>query len=317
MRERIILNAKNIIAKEAKAIEGLVAQLDENFSLAAEAILACSGKVIVTGMGKSGHVGKKTAASLTSTGTPALFIHPAEALHGDLGVVAACDVVLAISSSGNTDEILRLIPFFKNNGNVIVAMTGNPDSSLARNSDYHISVAVNGEACHLSLAPTSSSTAALVMGDALTIVLSQERGFREEDFARLHPGGTLGRRLLTRVADVMRCDNLPIVPPDILLSDAILAISDSRLGMAVIVENGALLGVVTDGDVRRAMGKFGHRFFDVPVRDIMTREPKTIRADRPITEAEHIMQSNKVHSLVVLDSGEKFVGILEFYHLMI
>lgn len=317
MNERIILNAKGVITAEAVAVAGLIDQLDSNFSSSVEAVLACKGKVIVTGMGKSGHIGNKIAASLASMGTPALFMHPAEALHGDLGVISEADIVLAISSSGFTDELLRLIPFFKDNGNLVISMTGNSESSLARNSDWHILTSVSKEACHLSLAPTSSSTAALVMGDALTVAISREKGFKAEDFARLHPGGSLGRRLLTKVADVMRSDGLPTVPPDTLLPQAIIVISDSRLGMAVIMNNESICGVVTDGDVRRAMSKYGRSFFDVPVSEVMSRSPKTILSDRPITEAETLMHKNKVHSLVAVDSQGKLVGILEFYQLML
>lgn len=317
MNKRILENAKSVIRDEAKAVLELESQVDENFVAAVEAILACKGKVIVTGMGKSGHICNKITASMASMGTPALFLHPAEAFHGDLGVVSPEDIVLAVSSSGYTDEILKLIPFFKDNGNVIISMTGNPDSSLARNSNYHIQVAVSGEACPLSLAPTSSSTATLVMGDALTIALSQERGFRAEDFARLHPGGSLGRRLLTRVGDVMRSDNLPCVSSDTLLSEAIIAISDARLGMAVIVDDGKICGIVTDGDVRRAMSRYRERFFNIPVSEVMTCTPKTISTERPITEAETIMQNNKIHSLVVVDKEGNLAGVLEFYQLML
>lgn len=313
---RILDSARRTITVEAHAIEGLVANLTPDFEGAVEAILACKGKVVITGMGKSGLIGNKIAATFASTGTPSFSLHPGEAYHGDLGMISDEDVVLAISNSGYTDEILKLIPFLEDNKNVVISMTGNPDSTLARHSAYHLNVAVGEEACPLSLAPTSSTTAALVMGDALAVALMYERGFKAEDFARFHPGGSLGRRLLTRVSDVMRSENIPIVNPTMKLGEVIIAISNARLGIAVIVDNGQIAGVVTDGDVRRAMLKYRENFFDTDVLQIMSSTPKTISKNARITEAEELMQRNKIHSLIVTDDAGNLAGIVELYDLM-
>lgn len=301
---------------EAEALMRLGGQLTDDFDRAVKTILACSGKVIVTGMGKSGIIGRKIAATLASTGTPSFFLHPGEAYHGDLGMIGKPDVVIALSYSGYTDEVLKLIPYFQNNGNIVISITGNPASTLARNSAYTLNVAVGHEACPLSLAPTSSTTATLAMGDALAIALMYERGFKEEDFARFHPGGSLGRRLLTKVGDVMRRENLPVVPPTMKLSDVIIVISDARMGVAVITKDDKIRGLVTDGDVRRAMQKYGNEFFDLSVDRIMTRTPKLIRETDRVTDAEEIMQRNKIHSLIVTDEEERLVGIVELYDLM-
>ena len=308
-------NAIHTIRTEAAAIAHLEQLLTDDFENAVRYVLGCKGKVIVTGMGKSGQIGKKIAATLASTGTPSFFLHPGEAFHGDLGMVSKEDVIFAISNSGNTDEVLELIPFFEDNGNVIIAMTGNPESTLARHATYHLNIAVDSEACPLSLAPTSSTTASLVMGDALALALMNERHFKEEDFARFHPGGSLGRKLLVRVCDVMRRDNLPIVPPTMRLADVIIAISKARLGIAVVVENERICGLFTDGDMRRTMQKYGNAFFDMPVSDVMTRTPKVISQRARISEAEALMQRYKIHSLPVVDENDKLVGIVEVYDL--
>ncbi|MDR0510880.1 MAG: KpsF/GutQ family sugar-phosphate isomerase [Rikenellaceae bacterium] len=312
----ILKSALDTVRIEAAAISGLAANLTDDFEKAVRALLACRGKVIVTGMGKSGLIGRKIAATLSSTGTSSFFLHPGEAYHGDLGMIARSDALLAISNSGNTDEILKLIPFLEDNGNVVVSMTGNPASTLARHSTCHLNIAVAEEACPLSLAPTSSTTATLVMGDALAVALMHERGFRAEDFARFHPGGTLGRRLLTRVGDVMRSDNLPVVPPTMKLGEVIIAISDARLGVAIIVDGRDIRGVVTDGDVRRAMLRYRESFFDTDVAQIMTRTPKTVSREARITEAEQLMQHNKIHSLIVTGPDGELAGIVELYDLM-
>ena len=259
--------AVDTIHAEADAVSRLATLLTDDFEGAVRAILACTGKVVVTGMGKSGLIGKKIAATLASTGTPAFFLHPGEAYHGDLGMISRNDIVLAMANSGQTDEILRLIPFMQRNGNRIIAMTGNPESTLAKNAHYHLNVNVTREACPMNLAPTSSTTAMLVMGDALAIALIRERNFRPEDYAVFHPGGSLGRRLLTRVRDVMRKD-IPCVEPTATLGDVIIRISDARLGIAAIVEQGRLTGVITDGDVRRAMTKYKENFFNIEARQI-------------------------------------------------
>lgn len=308
--------ALNTFRAEAEAVQSLAGQLTDDFEKAVRAILATHGKVIVTGMGKSGLVGRKIAATLASTGTPSFFLHPGEAYHGDLGVIEAGDIVLALSNSGQTDEVLRLIPYLQECGNTVIAMTGNAGSTLAKNSTYHLDVSVKSEACPLSLAPTCSTTAQLAMGDALAVALMNERGFRAEDFARFHPGGSLGRRLLTRVGDVMRSEHLPTASPSSRLGEVIITISDARMGVAVILDEGKIAGIVTDGDVRRAMLKYGARFFDITADEIMTRTPKTVSVADRLTDAEQLMQDNKIHSLIVVDRDGKLAGIVELYDLM-
>lgn len=301
---------------EAAAVRNLSNLLTDDFAKAVEAILKCTGKVVVTGMGKSGIIGKKIAATLASTGTPSFFLHPGEAYHGDLGMISSNDIVLAIANSGQTDEILRLIPFMQNNGNTIIAMTGNPESTLAKNAHLNLNIAVEREACPLNLAPTSSTTAMLVMGDALAIALMKVRGFRAEDYAVFHPGGSLGRRLLTRVKDVMRKDAL-CVPKTMTLGDVIIAISDARLGIAAVVEDGKLIGVITDGDVRRAMAKYKERFFSIQAEEIMSRTPKTISPEARITAAEEMMRVHKIHSIIVTDDNSAVVGVVEFFNVSV
>ena len=309
-------SALNTFRAEAEAVQSLAGQLTDDFEKAVRAILATHGKVIVTGMGKSGLVGRKIAATLASTGTPSFFLHPGEAYHGDLGMIEAGDIVLALSNSGQTDEVLRLIPYLQECGNTVIAMTGNAGSTLAKNSTYHLDVSVKSEACPLSLAPTCSTTAQLAMGDALAVALMNERGFRAEDFARFHPGGSLGRRLLTRVGDVMRSEHLPTASPSSRLGEVIITISDTRMGVAVILDEGKIAGIVTDGDVRRAMLKYGARFFDITADEIMTRTPKTVSVADRLTDAEQLMQDNKIHSLIVVDRDGKLAGIVEPYDLM-
>ena len=309
-------SALNTFRAEAEAVQSLAGQLTDDFEKAVRAILATHGKVIVTGMGKSGLVGRKIAATLASTGTPSFFLHPGEAYHGDLGMIEAGDIVLALSNSGQTDEVLRLIPYLQECGNTVIAMTGNAGSTLAKNSTYHLDVSVKSEACPLSLAPTCSTTAQLAMGDALAVALMNERGFRAEDFARFHPGGSLGRRLLTRVGDVMRSEHLPTASPSSRLGEVIITISDARMGVAVILDEGKIAGIVTDGDVRRAMLKYGARFFDITADEIMTRTPKTVSVADRLTDAEQLMQDNKIHSLIVVDRDAKLAGIVELYDLM-
>ena len=304
-------SALNTFRAEAEAVQSLAGQLTDDFEKAVRAILATHGKVIVTGMGKSGLVGRKIAATLASTGTPSFFLHPGEAYHGDLGMIEAGDIVLALSNSGQTDEVLRLIPYLQECGNTVIAMTGNAGSTLAKNSTYHLDVSVKSEACPLSLAPTCSTTAQLAMGDALAVALMNERGFRAEDFARFHPGGSL-----TRVGDVMRSEHLPTASPSSRLGEVIITISDARMGVAVILDEGKIAGIVTDGDVRRAMLKYGARFFDITADEIMTRTPKTVSVADRLTDAEQLMQDNKIHSLIVVDRDGKLAGIVELYDLM-
>ena len=307
-------SAIHTINTEADAVRNLVNELTDDFEKAVKAILASDGKVIVTGMGKSGIIGKKIAATLASTGTPSFFMHPGEAYHGDLGMIESRDVVIAIANSGQTDEILKLIPFFEHNKNVVIAMTGNPDSTLAKHAHYHLNIGVEREACPLNLAPTSSTTTTLVMGDALAVALLTERNFKAEDYAVFHPGGSLGRRLLTRVQDVMRRDNLPLVDKTTTLGDVIIAISDARLGIAAVVEDGKLIGVITDGDVRRAMAKYKAEFFNIQAQEVMTRTPKTILPDQRIVVAEEMMRNHKIHSIVVVNEANEVVGIVEFFN---
>lgn len=307
-------SAIHTINTEADAVRNLVNGLTDDFEKAVKAILASDGKVIVTGMGKSGIIGKKIAATLASTGTPSFFMHPGEAYHGDLGMIESRDVVIAIANSGQTDEILKLIPFFEHNKNVVIAMTGNPESTLAKHAHYHLNIGVEREACPLNLAPTSSTTTTLVMGDALAVALLTERNFKAEDYAVFHPGGSLGRRLLTRVQDVMRRDNLPLVDKTTTLGDVIIAISDARLGIAAVVENGKLIGVITDGDVRRAMAKYKAEFFNIQAQEVMTRTPKTILPDQRIVVAEEMMRNHKIHSIVVVNEANEVVGIVEFFN---
>ena len=316
MNSSIIESALRTFREESEAVASLAEQLTEDFEKSVRAILATHGKVIVTGMGKSGLIGRKIAATLASTGTPSFFLHPGEAYHGDLGMIETADIVLALSNSGQTDEVLRLIPYLQTNGNTVIAMTGNANSTLAKNSTYHLDVSVKNEVCPLNLAPTCSTTAQLAMGDALAMALMHERNFRAEDFARFHPGGSLGRRLLTKVGDVMRKEHLPTATPSTKLGEVIITISDARMGVAVIMDNGRIAGIVTDGDVRRAMMKYGARFFDITAGDIMTRTPKVIRATDRLTDAEQLMQDNKIHSLIVTNENGDLAGIVELYDLM-
>lgn len=287
--------------------------LGEEFVSAVEIILGCRGKLIVTGMGKSGHIACKIAATLASTGTPSFFLHPAEAFHGDLGMISKEDVVLALSYSGETDEILKIIPFIHENGNKLIAMTGKPQSSLARNADVHLDIMVREEACILHLAPTSSTTAQLAMGDALATTLMHARKFTAMDFARLHPGGSLGRRLLMTVGHVMRKDNLPVVAADCTATEMIHRISKGGLGLIVIVEDGRVKGIVTDGDVRRAMERYRADFFGIHAIDIATLNPKTIAADRKLIEAEKCMSQYKINSLLVTSPDGHLEGVIQLY----
>lgn len=287
--------------------------LGEEFVSAVEIILGCRGKLIVTGMGKSGHIACKIAATLASTGTPSFFLHPAEAFHGDLGMISKEDVVLALSYSGETDEILKIIPFIHENGNKLIAMTGKPQSSLARNADVHLDIMVREEACILHLAPTSSTTAQLAMGDALATTLMHARKFTAMDFARLHPGGSLGRRLLMTVGHVMRKDDLPVVAADCTATEMIHRISKGGLGLIVIVEDGRVKGIVTDGDVRRAMERYRADFFGIHAIDIATLNPKTIAADRKLIEAEKCMSQYKINSLLVTSPDGQLEGVIQLY----
>lgn len=305
------------IKDEAQAVLDLIPQLDTNFDRAVEMMFNCRGKIIVTGVGKSGHIGAKIAATLSSTGTPAFYINPLDVFHGDLGVMTRDDVVLALSNSGQTDELLRFIPMLLHMGIPIIGMSRNPKSLLAKYSQAHILVKVTKEACPLNLAPTSSTTAALVMGDALAIALMEKRHFRPQDFAQFHPGGELGKRLLTTAADVMRTDDLPIIPEDTHLGKAIIEVSRGKLGLGVSLEGKKVTGLITDGDIRRAMEKWQAEFFDKTVSDIMTRHPKTVTPDTKITEIQRIMHQFKIHTVLVTDEEDHLLGIVDSYSCMI
>lgn len=305
------------IKDEAHALLELIPKLDNNFDDAVELMFRCHGKVIVTGVGKSGHIGAKIAATLSSTGTPSFFINPLDVFHGDLGVMTKDDVVLAISNSGQTDELLRFIPMVLHMEIPIVGMSGNPHSLLAKYSTYHINVSVSKEACPLNLAPTSSTTATLAMGDALAVALMEKRNFRPQDFAQFHPGGELGKRLLTTAADVMRIENMPIIPKETHLGDAIIEVSRGKLGLGVSVENGRVVGLITDGDIRRAMEKWQSNFFNKTVEDIMTRNPKTVSPSTKIADIQKIMHKYKIHTVLVVDEKMGLCGVVDHYSCML
>lgn len=309
--------ATQCIKEEAEATLNLINQLDENFDKAVSLMFHCTGKVIVTGVGKSGNIGAKIAATLSSTGTPAFFVNPLDVYHGDLGVMTKDDVVLALSNSGQTDELLRFIPMVLHMNIPIIGMSANPNSLLAKYSTAHLKVWVEKEACPLNLAPTSSTTAALVMGDALAIALMRVRNFKPQDFAQFHPGGELGKRLLTTAQDVMRSDELPIIPKDMHLGEAIIHVSKGKLGLGVSLDNGKVIGLITDGDIRRAMERWQAEFFDHTVSDIMTRGPKIVLPTTKITEIQQIMQQNKVHTVLVCDEERHFLGVVDHYSCML
>lgn len=309
--------ATQCIKEEAEATLNLINQLDENFDKAVSLMFHCTGKVIVTGVGKSGNIGAKIAATLSSTGTPAFFVNPLDVYHGDLGVMTKDDVVLALSNSGQTDELLRFIPMVLHMNIPIIGMSANPNSLLAKYSSAHLKVWVEKEACPLNLAPTSSTTAALVMGDALAIALMRVRNFKPQDFAQFHPGGELGKRLLTTAQDVMRSDELPIIPKDMHLGEAIIHVSKGKLGLGVSLDNGKVIGLITDGDIRRAMERWQAEFFDHTVSDIMTKEPKIVLPTTKITEIQQIMQQNKVHTVLVCDAERHLLGVVDHYSCML
>ena len=305
--------AKKCFQDEAEAILNLIPNLDDNFTKAIDLIINSTGKLIVTGVGKSGHIGAKIASTLASTGTPSFFVNPLDAFHGDLGMFTSGDVVLAISNSGQTDELLRFIPLLTDRNIPIISMSGNPASLLAKYSACHLNVAVSKEACPLNLAPTSSTTATLAMGDAIACALMTVRKFKASDFAQFHPGGSLGRRLLSRVKDYMRTSDLPIVTRDSKISDVLMQISLAKMGIAVVVEDEQILGAVTDGDIRRAMQRNQEQFFTLTVEDIMSRTPKTILETAKLSQAETLMRKHKIHSLVVVNSDGKLVGVIDTF----
>jgi len=312
MNEAIIHKAIECLRCEAAAIEALVPRLDDTFLRAVEAIRSCKGKIVVTGVGKSGHIGSKIAATLASTGTPAFFLNPLDAYHGDLGMLGAEDLVLAISYSGATEELLRFLPLIQAKHIPIIAMSSNPDSPLARCAQVHLNIAVSSEADPLNLIPTASTTATLALGDALACALIEANHFQPADFAKLHPGGDLGRRLLAKVEDIMFKDNLPFVTPEKKMAEAIETVTQGTLGVGIVVENDALVGIITDGDIRRAMQRLGKEFFETPVSAIMSKTPKTISKDAKIVEAGETMNHYSIHTLVVLD-GTHVCGIIDSF----
>ncbi|AMC36358.1 KpsF/GutQ family sugar-phosphate isomerase [Janthinobacterium sp. B9-8] len=308
----VISQAKNIVAIEIQALSAMADRIDGSFQKAIDIILNAKGRVVVVGMGKSGLIGKKIAASMASTGTAAFFVHPGEAFHGDLGMIQPSDAVLMISNSGETEELIRLLPFLVHQENRVIAMTGKMKSTLAKHADVVLDISVEREACNNNLAPTCSTTATLVMGDALAIVLSTKYDFQIEDFARFHPGGSLGRRLLTRVADVMRKDNLPVCQQEDSFRDVVHIINSGRLGLALVMENDELLGIITDGDIRRAFDS-DLDYKQVKAAHIMSKNPKCASPDERFVDAEERIRIAKVNALVVKNNMNKVVGILQIF----
>ena len=313
-------NARNVLKMEADAILELVPRINGQFTAAVEMILACPGRTVITGMGKSGIIGRKMAATLASTGTPSFYLHPAEGIHGDLGMVTADDVVIALSNSGETGEILHILPSLRRIGAKVIAMVGNPNSSLGKNADVVLDVGVSKEACPLGLAPTSSTTAALAFGDALAVALLSKRKFTADQFAVFHPGGSLVRKLLMTVADVMHSgDDNPLVKGDMKVQDALFVITDKGLGaVSVVDDDNKMIGVLTDGDIRRGLSQ-GFSFLTRPVTELMTKSPKTITQDKLAAEALHLMESNKPRPITVLpviDAEKHVIGLLHMTDLV-
>jgi len=316
--KNLIEIAKNVLSIEAESLLALKDRINEDFLRAVEIIHNSKGRVVVTGMGKSGLVGRKIAATLASTGTPSFFMHPAEASHGDLGMVTEDDVVIAISNSGETDEVVRLIPFLKYFNVKLIAITGNPQSTLAKQADAVLDVSVKEEACPFGFIPTASTTATLAMGDALAVALIMRNGFKKEDFAFFHPGGSLGKRMLIKVKDLMHTgDELPVSYPDTVMLDAVLEISSKRLGVVVIVDgNKKILGIITDGDVRRGVQRYGKEFFELKASQIMTINPKTINEEELAAVALSIMQKYSITSLVVPDREGTLKGLIHIHDIL-
>jgi arabinose-5-phosphate isomerase len=316
----MIEQAKQVLQMEAAAVQALVDHIDEQFVQAANMILAVKGRVILTGMGKPGYIAQKIAATMMSTGTPAIFLHPAEGIHGDLGMVTKNDIVIAISNSGETDEIINILPVIRRIGAPIIAICGKEQSTLAKNADVFLNASVEKEACPLGLAPTASTTAELALGDALAVVLMSKRKFTSEDFAVFHPGGSLGRRILLTVQNIMHTgEDHPAITADKTVQEALFVITDKGLGATTIIdENGRLLGLITDGDIRRSLEK-GHEFLDKKVTDIMTKDPLTIRADKLAAEALNIMEKHKPKPITVLpvvDEHHKTLGLVHVTDLL-
>jgi arabinose-5-phosphate isomerase len=308
--------ARKVLEIEAEAIRALIPRLDESFDRAVQTLLACAGRVVATGMGKSGIIAQKISATLASTGTPSLFLHPAEAIHGDLGRIVKGDALLAVSNSGDTDEILALVPWMKRLGSPVVALTGNPRSPLAQAADVHLDVSIRAEACPLGLAPTASTTAALAMGDALSMALLEQRGFTVEDFAVLHPGGRLGKKLL-RVEDLMHTgDDIPRVGPDTPMKDVLFEMTRKRLGLTTVTaEDGTLLGMISDGDLRRQMERHGYALLDRRTSECMTKNPVLVGRRELATSALDLLEARKITSLLVTDARGRVEGVLHLHDL--
>ena len=302
---------------EAQALLDLIPLLDDNFDKAIKLILNCKGKIIITGVGKSGHIGAKIAATLSSTGTPSFYVNPLDLYHGDLGVVCENDLVIAISNSGYTDELLRIVPSLLNRSIPIIGISGNPNSLLAKYSAAHLNVFVKREACPLNLAPTSSTTATLAMGDAIACCLIKARGFKDTDFAMFHPGGMLGKRLLTKASDIMLTKDLPVVKPETLLKEAVTIVSKGRLGICIAMDNDVVVGIITDGDIRRAMENSQDEFFSLKVKDVMTHSPKTVDSSMKVAEIDHILNSNKIHCVLVTDEHNHLLGVVDSFSTVI
>ncbi|MBJ9967471.1 KpsF/GutQ family sugar-phosphate isomerase [Burkholderia seminalis] len=314
--DRALALARDVLDIEADAVRALRDQLDGGFVQAVALLLGCRGRVVVSGIGKSGHIARKIAATLASTGTPAFFVHPAEASHGDLGMVTSDDVFIGISYSGESEELVAILPLVKRIGAKLIAITGRAESSLGTLADVNLNAAVSKEACPLNLAPTASTTAALALGDALAVAVLDARGFGSEDFARSHPGGALGRRLLTYVRDVMRSgDDVPSVGLDATLSDALFQITAKRLGMTAVVDAaGKVVGIFTDGDLRRVLARDGD-FRTLPITDVMTRDPRTIAPDHLAVEAVELMERHRINQMLVVDADGVLIGALNMHDL--
>lgn len=312
-KSQIIAKAVECLQREAKAIQALIPNLGDAFLSAVELIGACRGKVVVTGVGKSGHIGFKIAATFASIGVPAFFLNPLDAYHGDLGMLSEDDIVLAISYSGATEELLRFLPLIQAKKIPIIGMSGNGESLLARCSKVHLCVAVEREGDPLNLIPTASTTATLALGDALACALIEAKHFNPTDFAQLHPGGDLGRKLLAKVEDVMFTDNLPFLSPEMPMSQTIGIVTKGTLGIGIVTQGDKLLGIITDGDIRRAMLRLGQTFFDTKVSEIMSVTPKVIRKSAKIVEAGEMMNHHSIHSLIVVDDDTRVVGVIDSF----
>ncbi|WP_191602390.1 KpsF/GutQ family sugar-phosphate isomerase [Marinomonas algicola] len=311
--DQLIESARKTLSTQAQALQSLSSRVGMEFSTAVNLILAGQGRTIICGMGKSGLIGKKMAATLASTGTPSFFLHPGEAFHGDLGMVQANDILILISYSGETEELIRLLPSLQNFGNTCIAMVGNTASTLAKNCQCVLDIGVDREVCPNNLAPTTSTTMTTAMGDALAVALMESRNFQPQDFARFHPGGSLGRKLLTRVKDLMHKDNLPICSPSTPLTDAITLMTQGRMGVVLIKQDQQVVGIFTDGDLRRAMLSSGASMMSQTMSELMTKNPKTINENTLIVNAEEQMLRDKITLLVVTDDAQDVVGVLEIY----